>query len=95
MKKKLIYVVDDDPEIRDLLASALELEDFNVVNISNGINLIEELKKKKPDLILLDIMMSWIDGFDICNSIKQNQLYKDIPIIFITAYKNNKIEFSR
>lgn len=92
MDKKVIYIVDDDVEIRDLLCDVLKVENFEVTAIPNGIKLFDELKKKKPDLILLDIMMSWIDGLDICESMKKNQLYKNIPIIFITAYKNEKME---
>lgn len=92
MDKKLIFVVDDDVEIRKLLLDVLEGEDYRVETISDGIKLFERLKTLHPDLILLDLMMSWIDGLDICSSIKKNNAFKDIPVIFITAYKSDEIE---
>ncbi len=92
MDKKLIFIVDDDREIRELLQEVLESEDYRVDTISDGIKLFDKLKVTKPDLILLDVMMSWIDGLDICSSIKNNKLYENIPIIFITAYKNDEVE---
>ena len=94
MNNKLIYIVDDDAEIRELLVEVLESVDYDVIPISNGIKLFEELKNTKPDLMLLDIMMSWINGIDICSSIKKDDRYKDIPVIFITAYKEENIEKS-
>ena len=48
---------------------------------------ISTLHVDRPDLILLDVMMSWIDGFELCRSIKKNEEFRDIPVIFISARK--------
>ena len=53
----------------------------------NGICFISSLHVDRPDVILLDVMMSWIDGFELCRSIKKNEEFKDIPVIFISARK--------
>ena len=57
---------------------------------ANGIRLISSLHVDRPDVILLDVMMSWIDGFELCRSIKKNEEFKDIPVIFISACKTSE-----
>ena len=70
-----------------MLQVALEAEGFEVSLAANGLRLISSLHVDKPDLILLDVMMSWIDGFELCRAIKQNEEFKHIPVIFISAKK--------
>lgn len=86
MAKKII-IVDDDKATRDMLQTALELEGFEVRQAVNGLRLVSSLRVDKPDLILLDVMMSWIDGIDLCKSIKRNDEFRHIPLIFISAKK--------
>ena len=83
-KPKLI-IVDDDRETRELLAMALQMEDFEVTQAANGLRLISTLHVDQPDLILLDVNMSWIDGFELCRAVRKNEDFKDIPVIFISA----------
>jgi DNA-binding response OmpR family regulator len=59
-------IVDDDRETREMLTLALELEGYDVEQAANGLRLISSLHVDRPDLILLDVMMSWIDGFELC-----------------------------
>jgi DNA-binding response OmpR family regulator len=80
-----ITIVDDDRDTREMLKLALEAEGYEVGVVSNGLRLISTLKVDQPDLVLLDIIMSWIDGFDLCRAIKKNPDFKEIPIIFISA----------
>jgi len=80
-----ITIVDDDREIQELLREALEADGFEVTVVSNGLRLISALQVDQPDLVLLDVIMSWIDGFELCRAIKKNPQFKEIPIIFLSA----------
>src|SRR6202048_909576 len=85
--RKKIIIVDDDRETREMLKMALELEGYEVSQAANGLRLISTLHVDRPDLILLDVMMSWIDGFELCRAVKKHDEFKDIPVIFISAKK--------
>jgi DNA-binding response OmpR family regulator len=85
--RKKIIIVDDDRETREMLKMALELEGYEVSQAANGLRLISTLHVDRPDLILLDVMMSWIDGFELCRAVKKNDEFRDIPVIFISAKK--------
>ena len=80
-----VAVVDDDRDVRDLLDLALRSAGYDVKQAANGLRLIATLQVDRPDLILLDVMMSWIDGFELCRALKQNPEFKDIPIVFISG----------
>lgn len=84
-RRRRITIVDDDRDTRELLTLALETHGFEVNEAANGLRLISILHVDRPDLILLDVMMSWIDGFELCRSIKKNEDYRDIPVIFVSA----------
>lgn len=79
---KHIFVVDDESNIRDLIRRYLEKEGYKVTVFSSGENVINEVSRLKPDLLVLDIMMPGKDGLDICKEIRKNS---DIPIIFVSA----------
>ena len=80
-----ITLVDDDRDAREMLTQALESAGFEVTAAANGLRLISSLHVDRPDLILLDVLMSWIDGFELCRSIKKNEEFRDIPVIFVSA----------
>ena len=80
-----IIIVDDDRETREMLQMLLEVEGFEVKSAANGLRLISTLHVDKPDAILLDVMMSWIDGFELCQAIKKNPEFATIPVIFISG----------
>ena len=80
-----ILLVDDDPSNLQVLGSLLKMNHYDVVAVTSGFEAINYLKSKKVDLILLDIMMPDIDGFETCQRIKSNIELKSIPIIFLTA----------
>jgi DNA-binding response OmpR family regulator len=88
MAQRKVIIVDDDRETREMLSLALELEGFEVSQATNGLRLISSLHVDRPDLILLDVMMSWIDGFELCRSIKQNEEFRDIPVVFVSARRS-------
>ncbi len=80
-----ISVIDDEPDILDLISLHLERAGFTVSTFLNGKSFFDSLKEKKPDLIILDLMLPDIDGFDICKKLKEEREYKSIPIIMLTA----------
>ncbi|MBI5545591.1 MAG: response regulator [Deltaproteobacteria bacterium] len=89
-KRRKVVIVDDDRETREMLTLALELEGYDVEQAANGLRLISSLHVDRPDLILLDVMMSWIDGFELCRSIKKNDEFRDIPVVFVSARKTGE-----
>jgi DNA-binding response OmpR family regulator len=91
-KRPHVIIVDDDRDTREMLTLALDLEGFEVRTAANGLRLISAMHVDRPDVILLDVMMSWIDGFELCRAIKQNEAFHDIPIIFISARKSDEDE---
>jgi DNA-binding response OmpR family regulator len=90
--KPRVIIVDDDRDTREMLTLALELEGFEVGQAANGLRLISAMHVDRPDVILLDVMMSWIDGFELCRAIKKNPTFTDIPVIFISARKSAEDE---
>ncbi len=80
-----VAVVDDDRDVRELLEESLQSVGYEVKLAANGLRLISTLHVDRPDLILLDVMMSWIDGFELCQAIKQNSEFRDIPVVFISG----------
>ncbi len=83
--KNKIVIADDDIDTLELLKDYLESENYEVYTVINGIQLFEVLKIEKANLILLDIMMNWISGYDLCRALKQSEDFKHIPVIFISA----------
>ena len=80
-----ILVVDDDPVIIKLLQNILSAQDFQVITARDGSEAMTQGKEHKPDLIVLDIMMPKINGYDVCYNLKFDSPYKDIPIILLTV----------
>jgi CheY-like chemotaxis protein len=80
-----ILIVDDTPANIGVLHKTLEPHGHKIYISSSGIGALNFLENNSPDLILLDIMMPGMDGFETCEKIKENEITKNIPIIFITA----------
>ncbi len=91
-RKPKVIIVDDDRDTREMLTMALDLEGFEVSQAANGLRLISAMHVDRPDVILLDVMMSWIDGFELCRAIKKNETFADIPVVFISARKSTEDE---
>lgn len=85
MKKDLIFVIDDNRMNIQLLNSILSKENYNVISTLDSEKAYDIAVKEKPDLILLDIMMPKLDGFEVCKILKSRRETKYIPIIFLTA----------
>src|SRR5215213_3391917 len=89
-----ILVVDDQPINVQLLKRKLEREGIRVTAAYNGLEALEDVKKDKPDLILLNVMMPDMDGIEVCQRLQANEGTRGIPVIFITARttKESKLE---
>jgi adenylate cyclase len=84
MEKQTILVVDDTPENIDVLVGLLKA-DYKVKAAPNGEKALKVVEKSVPDLILLDIMMPVMDGYETCRKLKEDPRFSEIPIIFLTA----------
>ncbi len=79
-----ILLVDDEEDILEFLSYNLEANDYEVIQATDGVEALEKLKTK-PDIILLDVNMPKLDGFEVCRRIREHKYYKEIPVIFLTA----------
>ena len=82
---KKILIVDDDPYILMSLEFLMKKNKFEVFVARNGNEALEQIKTNQPDLILLDIMMPDVDGYEICIKVKSDNKTKDIIIVFMSA----------
>lgn len=89
MKKKIL-VVEDEEVLRDLETIVLKLRGYDVIAVSNGQAALDALTEQKPDLVLLDVMLPEMNGFEVCRHIKSAPSTKDIPVVFLTAKKNKE-----
>jgi two-component system response regulator MprA len=78
-----VLVVDDDPQLREALTRALELDDYQVSTASNGAQALEAISGNRPDVVVLDVMMPYVGGLDVCRTLRER---KDrLPILVLTA----------
>jgi len=85
-ERRTVLVVDDNQQNLELLLAYLEdMEEVAAIEAHNGIEALEQVARSKPDLILLDIMMPRMSGFEVCKQLKSNPQTRDIPIVMVTA----------
>jgi putative two-component system response regulator len=85
-----VLVVDDHAASRMTAVALLAMEGYEVIEADSGLTAIELVRLKQPDLILLDVMMPGMDGFEVCQRLKQDELTRLIPVIFITALNDRR-----
>jgi two-component system alkaline phosphatase synthesis response regulator PhoP len=85
MSKQKILLVDDEPDILEIIGFNLEREGYEVFTAPNGRKALEIARKQKPDLVLLDVMMPEMDGMDTCRELREDPNLKDTLIAFLTA----------
>lgn len=90
MEKKIL-VVDDEQDILDLISYNLSKEGYKVFTAANGTKAVELATSVKPELVILDVMMPGMDGFDVCRTLRQDQKLSSTAIIFLTA-KSSEID---
>ncbi|NOX90643.1 MAG: response regulator [Calditrichaeota bacterium] len=82
--KSLVLLIEDNSDMRNFILQSLE-EDFQVVTCANGLQGIEKTKEVMPDLVLSDVMMPAMDGFEVCRQIRSSEITSHIPVILLTA----------
>ena len=87
---KNILVVDDALSTRELVRSILESSGYNVDTAVDCLNDLDKLARKKYALVVSDIIMPRMNGFELCKSIKNNNAYKDMPVIFVTTQEKEE-----
>ena len=85
MSKKRILFVDDEKDLVTMVAVRLESKGYEVLAAYDGEEALAKARKEKPDLIILDIMMPKMDGYDVCTALKGDPQYAGIPIIMFSA----------
>jgi len=91
---KEILIVDDEPSIVVPIQFLMEQQGYRVLVAENGEDALDAIYKYKPDLILLDIMLPRIDGYEVCEIVRLNPEYRGIKIIFLTA-KGREVEIAK
>lgn len=82
---KVILLVDDDLTLREMYDERLKAEGFDIVQASDGQEALQKAREVKPNIILLDVMMPKINGFDVLKQLKEDPELKEIPVIILTA----------
>lgn len=87
MKKSeiTVLIVDDDPDVLEILNYNLKQEGYKVIRAENGVEAVKKAKKKKPQLIILDVMMPEMDGIEACEKIREIKSLDNAVIAFLTA----------
>ena len=85
-----VLVVEDNPATRMLIQSTLELEGYDVVCASDGARALGEIGSRKPDVVVLDVMMPGVDGFSVLERLRGEDKTKDLPVLMLTALDDNE-----
>lgn len=85
MEPLKILVVDDEPDVVMLIARALNTEGFDVISAYDGISALDLAETESPDLILLDIMMPMMNGYEVCQQLKGNPRTESIPVLCLSS----------
>lgn len=93
-RKTVILVADDEPVNRKLIQRRLEREDYEVITAEDGEEALKLIRGRKPDLVLLDVMMPVIDGFEVCREVKSDTETREIPVIFLSARDETEIKIN-
>lgn len=90
MNKKKVLIVDDEKDLVDMLKLRLESMGYDVLEAYDGKSGLDKAKEEKPDLIILDLMLPKMDGYQLCRILKFDEEYKNIPIVMLTARAQQK-----
>jgi len=90
MAGKRIIIVDDDSSILELFRDVLEGRGYQVQTFNRGWEALQSVSRERPDLMILDIMMPRVNGYEVCQIMKENPKTKDIPVIFLTALSHQE-----
>lgn len=82
---KKILLVDDEPDALEIYSMRLEVSGYQVIKADDGEKALEMARSEKPDLIILDLMLPKVEGYDVCRTLKFDDQYKGIPIVILSA----------
>ena len=85
LRRARVLVVDDDPNVRLLCATNLRLDGFDVIEAANGQEGLQRVDEDAPDLVLLDIRMPVLDGFELATAVRRNHRTSHVPVVFLTG----------
>ncbi len=85
MEEPVVLVVDDSPTVRKIVQLTLQRERIRVVTAGDGLSALAAVADEQPDLMLLDIMLPRMDGYNICQVVRKNLAYRDMPIIMLSG----------
>lgn len=85
MPKKIVLVIDDEPEILSVIAKRLIVAGYEVVTAKDGVEGLTKAANLKPDIVLLDILLPKMDGYEVCRLLKFDEKNKSIPVIMLSA----------
>jgi DNA-binding response OmpR family regulator len=85
MAKRRILLVDDEEDLVKTVTFRLEANGYEVASAYNGMDAVEMVRKNKPDLVILDLMLPKMDGYKVCGLLKKDSRYADIPVIMFSA----------
>ena len=88
MSKKVILVVDDEPDFLEMIKIRLEANDYEVITVSSGKEALDKIMNSKFDAVLLDVLMPGIDGLEVLKQIREKD--KNLPVFIITAFSNEE-----
>ena len=93
-KRAKILLVDDDPDFVEATKVVLESQPYEVIIALSGAEGLKKAREEKPDLVLLDIIMPEVDGFQVCQQLKKDPQLAEIPVIMITSFSERYMETS-
>ena len=85
MSRGRILVVDDEIYIVHILEFSLTMEGYTVITASNGEEALQAIERERPDLVVLDIMMPKLDGYEVCRRLRENEEFRALPVILLSA----------
>jgi len=88
-QRRRVLIVDDDPVVRRIVLELLNSR-YTVITASTGVQLPELLKKHQPHLVILDVMLPWVNGFELCRILKTHSAGQEIPVLFLTGCKEKE-----
>lgn len=93
MSERKILLVDDSPTQLKLTTAALQGQEYEILTAMDGVEALQKVKSSEPDLVVLDVVMPKMDGFQVCRRMKASQEMRHIPVIMLTSKKHKTDEF--
>ena len=96
MAAKRLLIVDDEKDFVETIAERLGAKGFGIIKAFNGVEGLEKVHAERPDLIILDVTMPEMNGYDMCRKLKTDENFRNIPVIMLTArFQPNDIDFGK